>query len=131
MFEVLKRFGFGQRWTDLFAIMLASSSSRVLLNGSPGEPFSHRKGLRRGDPLSPMMFILAMEPSQRILLKATEEGILSPIKQCSVGLRTSLYADDAALFLNPLRHEVGATQRILVRFGKISGLMINLSKCVA
>lgn len=131
LLDVLKGYGFGQRWMDLLAIMLSSSTSRVLLNGIPGTPFSHRQGLRQGNPLSPMLFILAMEPLQRMFAKATEEGILSQIKRKAVGIRTSMYADDAALFLNPRRHEVAATQRILRRFGDISGLMVNLEKCVA
>jgi hypothetical protein len=63
------------------AISLASTSSRVILNGSPGAPFFHKQGLRQGDPFSPLLFLLAIEPLQKILEKATEAGILSPIPQ--------------------------------------------------
>jgi hypothetical protein len=34
--------------------------------------------VRQGDPLSPMLFILAIDPVQRILELATRQGILSP-----------------------------------------------------
>jgi mannosylglycoprotein endo-beta-mannosidase len=53
LFEVLQKIGFGQIWRDLVTILLATSSSRVLLNGKQGRPFKHRQGLRQGDPLSP------------------------------------------------------------------------------
>lgn len=118
MLEVLKGFGFGQKWTDMIAWLLSTSSSRVLLNGCPGEPFLHRRGLRQGDPLSPMLFILAMEPLQKMIAKATADGLLTPISQQAASLRTRLYVDDAALFVNPIREEIAATQRILIRFGR-------------
>lgn len=51
----MRGFGFGQCWIDLMAIMLSSSSSHVMINGSPGDPFEHRRDLRQGDPLSPML----------------------------------------------------------------------------
>ena len=131
MLEVLKGFDFGQRWTDMIALLLSTSSSRVLLNGCPGEPFLHRRGLRQGDPLSPMLFLLAMEPLQKMIAMASADGLLTPLSHQATSLRTSLYADDAALFVNPIREEIAATQRILLRFGEISGLMNNLGKCMA
>ena len=42
-----------------------------------------------------------MDPLQRILDKATQQGLLSPIGADPIRLRTSLYADDAALFVRP------------------------------
>lgn len=72
-----------------------------------------------------------MEPLQKLIALATAEGLLTPISQQPASLRTSLYADDAALFLNPIRDEIAAIQKILIRFGEISVLMINLGKCTA
>lgn len=76
LLEVMEAMGFGQRWRDMVSLIWSSSSSRVLLNGSPGTPFIHRRGLRQGDPLSLLLFIIAMEPLQRLFWLATERGIL-------------------------------------------------------
>jgi hypothetical protein len=91
LLELLQHLGFGQRWRDLLSLLWASTSSRILLNGIAGRPIYHRRGLRQGDPLSPMLFILAMDPLQRILDKATQQGLLSPIGADPIRLRTSLY----------------------------------------
>lgn len=78
-----------------------------------------------------MLFILAMELLQRLLDLATEHGVLTPLAPKTARLRTSMYVDDAALFINPRRSEIWVVRAFLERFGKASGLMINASKCVA
>jgi mannosylglycoprotein endo-beta-mannosidase len=131
LLEVLEQMGFGQRWRDMLSILLASSSSRVLLNGKQGRLFRHRRGLRQGDPLSPMLFILVMEPLQRMFLMATEQGVLSPLERNTARMRASFYADDAAIFIKPEAADVQAVKAILKLFGDASGLRTNLQKCVA
>jgi hypothetical protein len=49
-----------------------------------------------------MLFILAMDPLQQLLVKATEAGLLTPIGADPVKMRMSLYADDAIMFLRPI-----------------------------
>ena len=128
LLEVLDRMGFGHRWRAWITTLLASASSTVLLNGTRGRWFSHNTGLRQGDPLSPMLFILAMEPLQLMLNKAIEQGLLTPINSRKATLRTSLFADDAAILLNPVRQEVTIVKQILNSFGAASGLITNTQK---
>ena len=126
--EVLQQLGFGARWRAWVSTLLGKSSSSVLLNGVRGQWFKHKTGLRQGDPLSPMLFILAMEPLQLMLNKATEQGLLSPICNRNAKLRISLFADDAAIFLNPVGEEVQVVKHILEAFGRASGLITNTEK---
>jgi len=128
LLEVLQAMGFGPRWREWISILFGTASSRALLNGTQGPGILHRRGVRQGDPLSPMLFILAIDPVQRILELATRQGILSPLPLNTANLRTSLYADDAAIFINPSRDEIMAVKDILHAFGCASGLVTNLEK---
>jgi hypothetical protein len=93
--------GFPVRWTDWIASILSTSTSRVLVNGVPNPPIHHERGLRQGDPLSPLLFILAIDPLQKILKIAADNGALNKLGNSSPSIRLSLYADDATLFVKP------------------------------
>jgi hypothetical protein len=124
LIEVMAQLGFSQRWRDFISLIWGSTTSRILLNGQPGRPIRHARGLRQGDPLSTLLFILAMDPLQRISDKAMKAGLLaSPVK-----MRTSLYADDAVLFLRPIAADITNLQQLLNLFGRASGLCTNILK---
>ena len=128
MLEVLERLGFGQRWHDIISLIWSTTSSCILLNGELGQPIKHRRGLRQCDPLSPMLFILAMDPLQRVLDIAMAQGLLQLIGTDPIKLRTSLYEDDAALFLRPSKQDMTNLQQILQCFGEATGLFTNMQK---
>ena len=99
--------GFPLRWRDWIALMLSSASSSVLLNGEPGDHFWHMQGLRQGDPLSPLLFIITIDPLHHLLAAASDLGVLAPLPGRGPSLRVSLYTDDAVIFANPSAQEVG------------------------
>jgi hypothetical protein len=107
-----------------------NTTSRIMLNGIRGRPLQHIRGLRQGDPLSPMLFILAMDPLQlqRLLDNATEHGLINPIGVDPIKLRTSLYANDVALFVRPTTNDVSNLQPILQALGAATAININLQK---
>ena len=129
LFELLQRLGFPPRWRDWLATLLSTASTRVLLNGTAGPSIKHRRGLRQGDPLSPFLFDLAIDPLHRLLERATNLGILLPLPAREATIRVSLYADDAIIFVNPDRPELLRMLDVLNLFGQASGLVINPHKC--
>uniref|UniRef100_A0A8R7PE15 Reverse transcriptase domain-containing protein n=1 Tax=Triticum urartu TaxID=4572 RepID=A0A8R7PE15_TRIUA len=129
--ELMCKLGFPARWRDWITLLLSSSSSSCLINGIPGNRIDHLRGLRQGDPLSLLLFILCIDPLHRLLEAATRSGALSPIPGSTARMRTSLYADDAVIFNNPSRLEVDSLLQILASFGDATGLCVNLAKSSA
>ena len=128
LLEVMEALGFSQKWRDWIASLLGTASSKILVNGQPTQGIRHARGSRQGDPLSPLFFILAIDPLQRIIETAAQKGILKPILPKAANLRCSLYAADAAIFADPSPLELDRLHRILSFFGECSGLKINISK---
>jgi hypothetical protein len=127
--ELLQHRGFSERWRDWLSLLFESFHSSVSLNGVPGRRIDHARGLRQGDPLSPLFFVLAIDSLQRILDAATEDGVLSPLWGRFAKLRLSLYADDAVIFLDPIQWEVTSLFSILEHSGNANGLQFNIAKC--
>jgi mannosylglycoprotein endo-beta-mannosidase len=71
-----------------------------------------------------------MEPFQKMMAIAATDGLLSPLSSRGPSLRVSLYADDAAVFVKPIKTEIQVVANILQIFGHASGLNINRDKCV-
>jgi hypothetical protein len=53
-----------------------SGTSSVLLNGVPSKKFHCKRGVWQGDPLSPLLFVLAADFLQTLINKAKEQGQL-------------------------------------------------------
>jgi hypothetical protein len=98
-------------------LLFSSSSSSVQLNGVRGPWIKHRRGLWQGDPLSPYLFIFAIDTLQHVFKKAMEDDLLSPLRDRMARLRLSLYADDAVVFINPIKADVDLTMSIMQQFG--------------
>ena len=71
---------------------------------------------------------LSMDPLQRLLDAATNHQLLTPMQPNHIAVRTSIYVDDAVIFLKPTTLDVRNVQQILIHFGKASGLNMNMTK---
>lgn len=128
LLDIMTFLGFSLRWRNWISALWGTTSSSVLVNGEPGPRIRHLRGVRQGDPLSPMIFLLAMEPLHRIFQLAQSKGLLHHLQQDCANFRMSLYADDAALFIAPKAWDLQVALAILDIFGQASGLMTNIGK---
>ncbi|XP_042474834.1 uncharacterized protein LOC122056934 [Macadamia integrifolia] len=88
-------------WNFIFHILVSARIS-VLLNGGPVGYFGVEKGLRQGDPISPMLFIIAEE----VLCRGLSELLANNSIKALSGPRGAiipthiLFADDVFIFSN-------------------------------
>ena len=61
LFEVLNRFGIGSYFLSWIKILYHDSTASVMTNYMVSKQFSLSRGTRQGCPLSPLLFVLAIE----------------------------------------------------------------------
>ncbi|GJY72569.1 RNA-directed DNA polymerase, eukaryota, reverse transcriptase zinc-binding domain protein [Tanacetum coccineum] len=67
--DIMAQMGFGVKWRKWIGSCLSSATISVLINGSPSKEFYMERGLRQGDPLSLLLFLLVVEALQASGLK--------------------------------------------------------------
>jgi hypothetical protein len=82
--------------------ILYTASTKVLLNGRPGNRICHGRGFRKGEPLSPMPFVLVMECFNTMFIAVEEHNIFVPLGAPTIWHRILLYADDVVVFVSPV-----------------------------
>lgn len=66
---MLQDFGFDQKVCKLISQLISTSSLAILVNGDPSNFFKPLRGLRQGDPLSPIFFIIMAKCIGRLIEK--------------------------------------------------------------
>ena len=75
--EVMYKMGFPVLWRKWINECIGTATTSVLVNGSPTDEFSLKRGLRQGDPLFPFLFLLVAEGFNVLMKAMSEKKILS------------------------------------------------------
>jgi len=89
---VLKRMKFDPRITSVLINLFNSQEAHIIVKNELSLPFRVERGVRQGDPLSPLLFVLTFEPLLR-QLRRNIRGI--PIE--NQFFKLSAYADDLSI----------------------------------
>ena len=127
LYQSLEAFNFGPTLISWIKTFYNYVSSCLINKGLFSEQFKLERGVRQGDPLSPYLFVVAIE-ILAISLRSNEhiEGIKIDTDQ----IKTLLYADDmTGTLANTSSAEI--FMQTLNNFEKCSGLKMNISKTKA
>lgn len=98
-------------------------------NGTVSGYFKGKRGLRQGDPLSPYLFVIAMNYLSLMLDREARSGNLSYHQHCHKTKLTHLsFADDLLIFVDGSIESVQRVVQILHEFEKRSGLAVSMQK---
>jgi hypothetical protein len=122
--------GFGGKWVGWVLNLVKGGFISIRLNDENIPYFKLGKGLRQGDPLSPLLFNLVIDVFTRMIIKASSKcyitGLLSTLYP--EGIVSLQYADDTLLFLDHDYKAVCHLKWLMVCFEKLSRVKINYSK---
>jgi hypothetical protein len=74
--QIMKHKGFNSKWLQWTSSILSSGTSAILLNGIPGKQFVCKRGVRQGDPLSPLLYIFGSDLLQSVVNDMVRQGTL-------------------------------------------------------
>ncbi|CAJ2644440.1 unnamed protein product [Trifolium pratense] len=128
---VMGRMAFPNLWRKWIRECVCTATASVLVNGSPTDEFSLRRGLRQGDPLSPFLFLLAAEGLNVLMEAMVARNLFTGYSiggQGSVSVSHLQFADDTLLMGTKSWANVRALRAVLVLFETMSGLKVNFNK---
>ena len=122
--------GFGEKWIVWIKECLMGSRASILVNGCPTKEFLCTNGVKQGCPLSPFLFILAMEPLTALVKKMEDLGLLKGFSFPKDGHVVSHlnFSYDTIFFLDKDPLFVSNLVRMLRCFAIISRLQVNFHK---
>ena len=128
--QILLSQGFSPVGVHRIMQLVSGGQTAVSVNGEVGHFFRNKRGLRQGDPISPLLFNFVADALATLLRKATEAGHIKGVLGHLIPGRIShlQYADDTLLLFQPDLHSVATIKALLISFELMSGLKINFSK---
>ena len=126
--SVLETAGFQPEFRRWISIMYHNPQAVVQVNGRRSGVFAIERSVRQGCPLSPLLYVLTLEP----LLRRLRDGKTGPSLRgislaSSLAARVSAFADDVTVFVSR-RLDIKAVKEAVVEYERIAGAKVNFDK---
>lgn len=120
--------GLGPHMMTWIAAFYQNPSARLKINGTLSNKVTISNGTRQGSPLSPLLFILSLEPFIRGVNKNQS---ITGFEVANRIYKTAAYADELLFFLTKPHATITNLIKEFAHFGYISNLKINYNKSEA
>ena len=133
LFKTLERFNFGPTFISHLKTLYKNAKSCVMTNGFQSAYFDISRGIRQGDSLSALLYIIQFEPlAQKLRTDNGIKGVDIELKNCNNILYCTgcQYVDDSNTMLKNSSY-IERFLEITDRFESASGSKINVDKTVA
>ena len=88
--KLTENLGFDEKWVSLISMCIRSVSFSALVNGEPHGLFQPNRGLWKGDPLSPYLFLLHAEGLHSLIQQVENNGLIRGVSLCKDGPKVLL-----------------------------------------
>ena len=122
--------GFDEKWCGWIKQVISGGTVSVKLNNQIGPYFVSHKGVRQGDPLSPILFNFVADCLTRMIKQAQRNGLITGLASNLIdkGVAVLQYADDTIICLENNMEGARNMKLLLYIYKIMSGLKINFSK---
>ncbi|XP_058775611.1 uncharacterized protein LOC131649884 [Vicia villosa] len=130
LLHVLRSYGFNHVFCSWIKSILHSAYLSISFNRASKGFFNCKRGVRQGDPVSPLLFCLSQDVLSRSITKLITIGNLKLIKTSNNLVIPShvMYADDILIFCKASISNVNSLTSLFTRYYKISDQFVNSSK---
>lgn len=128
---VMANMNFPRLWRKWIFECVGTTTTLVLVNGSPTKEFPIARGLHQGDPLSPFLFLLAAKGFNVLMNVVVDANRFTGYGVGRVGevhLTHLQFTDDTLIIGEKSWLNVRTMRAVFLLFEEVSGLKVNFHK---
>ena len=122
---ILKKYGLPETFINRIKEMYKNTSKAIMINGIVTRKYEVKRGVHQGDPMSCVLYDIAIEPLAEALRKSSLKGI--DVKGSTERLLVNLFADDTLVYLRK-SDDMTMLERVIGIFCTASTAKFNMDK---
>ena len=115
--KTLQKMGIEGTYLNIVKAIYDKPTANIILNGERLKAFPLRSGIRRGCPLSPLLFNLVLEV---LAMAIREEKEINGIQIRKEEVKLSLFADDMILYIENPKGNIRKLLELISEFSKVA-----------